>query len=84
MCSGLHAKEPILLNGQKCRVYVKFEAFYLVMVTSPNDEIYSNGTKKTPKNRKWQNSREPINQSPFLLTAMLSEDNILLSMLIAN
>lgn len=51
MCSGLHAKEPILLNGQKCRVYVKFEAFYLVMVTSPNDEIhvYSNGTEKNPK-----------------------------------
>ena len=49
MCSGLHAKEPILLNGQKCRVYVKIEAFYLVMVTSPNDEIYSNGTKKNPK-----------------------------------
>lgn len=84
MCSGLHAKEPNTAQWSEvpsiCQIWSLLPGNGDV---SKWWNIFEWDGKKT-KNRKWQNSLEPINQSPFLLTAMLSEDNILLSMLIAN
>lgn len=86
MCSGLHAKEPNTAQWSEvpsiCQIWSLLPGNGDVSKWW-NTCIFEWDGKK-PKNRKWQNSLEPINQSPFLLTAMLSEDNILLSMLIAN